>query len=56
MANQILSQHCLGDMEVTYLTNDHGQVGMMFLPISLAGKANYLNGNIESISSRMISP
>ena len=49
MANRILNQYRLGDMEVTYLINDQGRVGMMFLPISAPWDDAYLTGDIESL-------
>ena len=49
MANRCLSQYVLGDMEITYLINDHNRVGMVFLPVSAASKADYLSGDIESL-------
>ena len=42
MANRILKQYLFADMEITYLINDQGQVGMIFLPVSVTGKADFL--------------
>ena len=49
MGNRILNQYTLGDMELTYLMDPQGRVGMMLLPANLADRAEYLSGNIESL-------
>ena len=49
MASRILNQYIYGDMELTYLISDHGRVGMIILPVSVADRAEYLSGDIESL-------
>ena len=49
MSNTVLSWYAFSDMQLTYLADPAGHVGMMLLPLSLADKADFLTGNIESL-------
>lgn len=47
--NTILSKYTLGDISLSYITDDGGHVGIILLPTDKTEGADFLDGNIESI-------